>query len=352
MSPHLEWKEIDAYARGLLEGPAEVHLAECGECAAKLAKLREEEEVLRAALEPGEVSDEAVEAAASQALSAPRPRRSSFSILPLAAAAVLVLALVAVLAKTTPVLPEDPMGDALAANNRARLQEFGRKAAAHAPAALASELRALPPRVLYVEGGPRMEYRMLRKPLLEDGGLLVHTMLLSSREPEVYGKSEALPSIATMFPLDDRGLNRYDVIVLGEVRATRLASTADVFHRAMESFVARLGGTLVVIAGPDTGPESAARALDRLLPVDLSRAKEASADAAVASQALAASGVIRWRLDAPVREGTVVMATEKGAPVIVERRAGRGRVVWVASDDFWHWGTARQFALYRALLTQ
>jgi hypothetical protein len=47
---------------------------------------------------------------------------------------------------------------------------------------------------------------------------------------------------------------------------------------------------------------------------------EAPADVAVASQALAASGVIRWRLDAPV-QGTALMATEKGAPVIVERRA-------------------------------
>jgi hypothetical protein len=348
MNRHLDWKELDAYARGLVEGAVEVHLAECGECASKLAELREEESALRTALEPTDAPEDEVERVVQAAIATPRARAPrGLAFLPLAAAAALVVALIGVMTFRT---PADPLGDALAKGDFESLEKFGVKAARHATPAAAARLRALTPRILYVEGEPRAEHARLQHELLKDGTLAVHTMLLSSREPDVYGKSDSLARSATMFPLSDAQLREYDIIILGEVKATRIASSPDVLAAAMRSFVMRLGGTLVLIAGDKGSPADAHHAIDELLPVDLRAAKTVTEPARVGD----VPEPIRFHLSAPLREGArAVHSTSTGAAVVSSREAGRGRVVFVASDDFgfgWHTKPAGFYPFYRAIL--
>ena len=348
MNRHLDWKELDAYARGLVEGAIEVHLAECGECAAKLAELRDEESALRTALEPADAPEEEVERVVSAAIATPRARAPrGLAFLPLAAAAALVFALIGVMTFRP---PADPLGDALTKGDYESLEAFGVKAARHAVPAAAARLRGLTPRVLYVEGEPRAEYARLQHELLKDGTLAVHTMLLSSREPEVYGKSDSLARSATMFPLSDLQLRDYDVIILGEVKATRLASSPEVLAAAMRSFVTRLGGTLVLIAGDKSSAVDAHHALDELLPVDLRAAKRVTEPTRVGD----VPEPIRFHLAVPLRENArALAAASTGAPVISTRDSGRGRVIFVASDDFgfgWHTKPAGFYPFYRAML--
>jgi hypothetical protein len=359
MNRHLDWKELDLYARGLAEGAIEVHLAECGECAAKLAKLRDEEDAVKAALEPGDASEDEVDQAVARALATPKakpPRGLAF--VPLAAAAALVIALVGVMSYRP---PADPLGDALAHNDWSALERFGVKAARHAPAPLAAKLREMTPRVLVVEGAPRTDYKKLEPALLKDASLAAYTMLLSSREPDAYRRSEGLTKEVSIFPLADADLRDFDVIVLGQVKAARLASSPDVFAAAMRSFVTRLGGTLVCVAGEQSSPDDAHHAIADLMPIDFARATEVRDTAALEATAAArwtdlpGEGV-RWHLSAPLREGsTAWLVTARGAPVISVREAGRGRVIFVASDDFgyaWHTKPAGFFPFYRKMIVE
>lgn len=350
MNRHLDWNELDAAARGLIGGPAEVHLAECGDCAGRLGVFRDEEKVLRDALEPDAVPDLEIEAVVRR-VSETRLVRPRTGLLPLAAAAALVAALVIVLGGRP---GSDPIGEALAKGDRPALLRLGAKAAPHAPAALADELRRLPVRVLYAEAESRGEYRMLRPALLKDAGLLVHTMLLNSTDADLYGKSESAidaPSrfreIATIFPLADADLAEYDVVILGPVDAQRLASGPEVLRAAMTSFVSKFGGTLVLVAGPKSSPADAHHALGDLLPVDLARSTPVTA-AAVREERR-----VRWHLEAPLRAGAEVLEPAAGgAPLVTARKVGRGRVIFVGSDDFWSWGPAEQYRLYRGLIVR
>ena len=348
MNRHLEWKELDLYARGLAEGAIEVHLAECGECAAKLAVLRDEEETVKAALEPADASDDEVEPVVQAALAAPKARPArGLSFIPFAAAAALVIALVAIMAYRA---PSDPLGDALSKGDYAALSVYGRKAARWASPDVAAKLRDLTPRVLYAEGEPRAEQAKLEPKLLNDAGLSVHTMLLSSRESVVYRKSEGLTKDVTIFPLADADLREIDVIVLGRVKAARLASSADVLQAAMRSFVSRMGGTLVCVAGDKTTADDAHHALNELLPVDLAKG-------VVVTQDVEVQGIpeaLRVHIAAPLRADAKALVTASGgAPIVSVREVGRGRVVFVASDDIgygWRTKPAGYYPFYRSLI--
>jgi len=347
---HLDWKQIDLYARGLAEGPIEVHLAECGECAAKLAALRDEEDAVKTALEPGDASDDEIEPVVQAALLTPRAKPArGLSFIPFAAAAALVIALVAIMAYRA---PSDPLGDALSKGDYPSLSIYGRKAARWATPETAAKLRELPARVLYTEGEPRAEQAKLEPKLLNDAGLRVHTMLLSSRESIVYRKSEGLTRDVTMFPLADTDLREIDVIVLGDVKAARLATSADVLEAAMRSFVTRMGGTLVCIAGDKTAADDAHHALNSLLPVDLAKSVLVTKDVEVQGIPEA----LRVHIAAPLRaEGKALVTASGGAPIVSVREVGRGRVVFVASDDIgygWRTKPSGYYPFYRSLIVE
>ena len=104
-------------------------------------------------------------------------------------------------------------------------------------------------RILYVEGYPRWEYRYLKNDLMREKTTLLSCLLLSADNR--FAQEGNIP--INRFPDTQAEMNRYDVLVLGDVNP-------DYFSAAQEKiilrFVGRYGGGLGMIAGPDYAPDA------------------------------------------------------------------------------------------------
>jgi uncharacterized membrane protein len=104
-------------------------------------------------------------------------------------------------------------------------------------------------RILYVDGYPRWEYRYLKNDLMREKTTLLSCLLLSADNR--FAQEGNLP--INRFPDTQAELNRYDVLLLGDV-------DPDYFSAAQEKmilrFVGRYGGGFGMIAGPDYSPDA------------------------------------------------------------------------------------------------
>jgi uncharacterized membrane protein len=134
-------------------------------------------------------------------------------------------------------------------------------------------------RVLYVDTYPRWEYRRLKNFLVRGGESFVAQCLLLSAEPnfiqETTQLSDSSKSVAplTEFPQDFEQLDKYDVLVFGDVDPNLLVANPAKLPqvlRNIQKFVDN-GGGLVVIAGESWTPHAYGDTpLEELLPVDIS----------------------------------------------------------------------------------
>ncbi len=129
-------------------------------------------------------------------------------------------------------------------------------------------------RVLYVETLPRWEYRRLKNYLVRgDEAFRAHCLLLSA-ETEFVQEFTQLPGMSSIreFPSDFAQLDKYDVLIFGDVNPNLLASTPAKVQEILlniQKFVDN-GGGLAVIAGEGWTPRAYADSpLDELLPVDI-----------------------------------------------------------------------------------
>lgn len=420
---HPTWEELDAVRRETAPPEAAraaaAHVRDCGACASAMARLAGEDRELLDALAPPSASPEAVQEAETAAAlkfrelrtaGAIRPRRPWGAMIPLAAAAALGVALLAGVVRTPPVqpapLPADPVALALADLDRPALSaratrtllKYGRKAlpalrTAEAGAqgerldrlaAVRSLIEHDWPRVLLVYSHPRYEYQALSDYLLNDPGLLTHRLQLSA-DPELTGAVSAWAAAApdrvparfrapAGLPSTIEELAEYDAIVAGDSSAEDLGPLAGL----LGDFVEKLGGSLVLVAGPDSSKTgSLHRACAAFLPVELADAParegsirvkltdEGRTDACLAVETagqtreefFAEVPSLRWVQPVKVRpEAHVLLATEDGTPVVAASRRGRGRVAWVGSDDLYMWrgkvgGGKYHQPFYRALIT-
>lgn len=398
---------------------ATAHVRDCGACATAMARLAEEDRTLVEALVPPAGSAEAVTEAETAAVlkyrqlrnaGTLRPRRAWGAMIPLAAAAALSVALLAGVVRTpapvpTPA-PADPVAaaivdldrPALAPRATRTLLKYGRKALPSLRdaessaegerldriAAVRSLIEHDWPRVLLVYSHPRYEYQALSDYLLNDPGLLTHRIQLSA-DPELAGAVSVWAATApdrvpvrfrapASLPSTIDELAEYDVIVVGDSPSGDLGAMAGL----LGDFVERLGGSLVFVAGPDSSkPGSLHRAGAAILPVELAVAPTREGrirvkltadglnDACLAvdeqgqtrEEFFAAVPPLRWVQPATARtDSSVLLAAEDGTPVVAVRRSGRGRVMWVGSDDLYMWrgkvgGGKYHQPFYRALVS-
>lgn len=225
------------------------------------------------------------------------------------------------------------------------------------------EVRREPLRVLLVDGSPRWEYRAL-KPVLERDDTVQLQCYLHSADREYAAEDRtALRS----FPVTQDQLNRYDVIVWGDVDLSLLGPDVG---ELLQRFVVEHGGGLVCIAGEEFHPqEYRGTPLEVLLPVSLEgavaclagpgeaaprleltvegrsqrflRLADDAADDDLAWQALPPAA--EWFIRTPqVKPGASVLAVgaragEAPAPLIVQQRIGRGQVLYHGFDSTWKW---------------
>jgi uncharacterized membrane protein len=118
-------------------------------------------------------------------------------------------------------------------------------------------------KVLYVESYPRYEFRFLKN-LLEREETVDLSVLLADADPEYLEEDRVAIGF---FPTTKEELNKFDVVILGDV-APSLFSAAQV--EALREFVRVKGGGVFFLAGPEGNPQTFHDTpLEELLPVEL-----------------------------------------------------------------------------------
>jgi hypothetical protein len=224
--------------------------------------------------------------------------------------------------------------------------------------------------VLYVEGYPRFEYRYLKNALLREE-TIDSSILLLSADPE-FAQEGTSP--IRRFPETPDELNRYDVVIFGDVNPNAdWLSPAQA--RMLVDFVADAGGGFALLAGQYFAPHRfRGSPLERLVPVRIdpeflgrydrnlttpfrprltvegrhSRLFRFHPDPQVSADLFDSLPGLYWvaRTLGP-RPGAETLAehpnmsvpgeTVAGMPLMVLARYGAGKVFFCATDDTWQW---------------
>ena len=118
-------------------------------------------------------------------------------------------------------------------------------------------------RILLADGVPRWEYRYLNQLFRRDPHIEFDELLFS---PTVHGTGKLADR--PEFSNNVESYARYDVVILGDISPQQLPAAS---QQALEEFVRKRGGNLVVVAGQNSMPAAfAGQPLVDLLPVELS----------------------------------------------------------------------------------
>ena len=222
---------------------------------------------------------------------------------------------------------------------------------------------ATKPRVLYIEGDPKWEYKFIRRAIELDQGLELVSMLRTTQN-KVYRQGITKPDeLAQGFPATVEELFGYQAIIIGGVEANYFTPTQ---HELLRQFVDRRGGGLLWLGarnGLADGGWGSAQTAD-LLPVSLPNRNDTFRRDLVSVE-LTANGrdsllcrldddpqrnVERWKklpqlanfqsVGTP-KPGAVVLAEMQVArgrePLLVTQTYGRGRTAVLATSGTWRW---------------
>jgi hypothetical protein len=228
-------------------------------------------------------------------------------------------------------------------------------------------------RVLLVSGEPHAGERVWRNILKSDPSVdLVHFTILRPPEKQDGTPIKELSLIA--FPireLFDTKLDDFDLIIFD--RYSRRGVIPEAYLENVVRYV-RNGGAFLEAAGPNFGtPMSLSRTpLGAILPAeptgevyeegfkpqltDLGRRDPVTEGLPGAGPRGGEPSWGRWfrQIDARVHHGVTVMTGDRGDPLLVLDRVGKGRVAQLLSDEMWFWargfeGGGPQAALLRRL---
>jgi hypothetical protein len=119
-------------------------------------------------------------------------------------------------------------------------------------------------RVLLADGVARWEYRYLNQLFRREKHVKCEELLFFPR-PMGTGELAARPE----FPRDVEAWSRYDVVILGDISPQQLSGQS---QQALDEFVRKRGGNLIVVAGANSMPAAfAGDPLVDLLPVELAK---------------------------------------------------------------------------------
>ena len=222
-------------------------------------------------------------------------------------------------------------------------------------------------RLLYVEGYPRYEYRYLKNALVREQTMQISGLLIEADEQFIQEGTDPI----RRFPDTPEELNRYDVVLFGDVDPRGGCLTAAQMNMLLD-FVGNEGGGFGLIAGERAAPHRyLGTPLEKLIPVSIdsgflgrydaplvagyrpqltaegqrSRVFRFAADRATNATLFESLPELYWvaRTLGP-RPGASVLAehptlrTATGAmPIVVTGRYGAGKLFFQATDDTWRW---------------
>jgi uncharacterized membrane protein len=227
------------------------------------------------------------------------------------------------------------------------------------------------PRILYIEGEPKWEFKFIRRAMDEDRTLLLASILRTTQN-KIYRQGINTPAeLETGFPSKVDELFSYQAIVIGGVEAGYFTPTQ---MELLKSFVDRRGGGVLFLAGRGGLSEGGwnRSALTEMLPVVLPDRKgtfhrepatveltQAGRDSLICRlEESPEKNSERWKSlpyladyqeSGTPKPGAVVLvdgvAGGRGKfPLLVTQNYGRGRVAVMATQGTWRWQMTQPLA--------
>jgi hypothetical protein len=208
-------------------------------------------------------------------------------------------------------------------------------------------------KVLYVEGTLRWEYKFLKRTLTMDP-FIEPTLLLRTTADQAFQQSGG-EALKDGFPTSPDALSKFDVIILGDIPRAFLS---DEQVLALETFVGDRGGGLIITGGYHIlcSGEYAQTPLTKLLPVQPATTNKTLIQGEFSLEAEPHAktheilkGIISNLSEVRLERWYPVGGAKAGAEVLLRRRGktgetgiflaiqpyGKGRVLFLASDDLW-----------------
>jgi uncharacterized membrane protein len=220
------------------------------------------------------------------------------------------------------------------------------------------------PRILYLEGEPRWEFKFLRRAVEDDRNIDLVTILRTTQN-KIYRQGISNPKeLEEGFPSKVADLFAFEGVILGSVDAAYLTTNQ---QELLHQFVDRRGGGLLFLGGRDSLGEGgyAKSLLNDLLPVTLPDRKNTFVRVSATAELTAAGrdslitrieedpekNVERWKKlpylmnfqdpGQPKPGATVLVdsipSTGGRAPLLVTQNFGRGRTAVFATAGSWRW---------------
>lgn len=221
------------------------------------------------------------------------------------------------------------------------------------------------PKILYLEGEPRWEYGKLRSAFAEEKNVTLVSVLRSADGKFYRQGVESGEELQSGFPKTIDELFKYEAVILGSIEATFFNFEQ---LRWLEEFVARRGGTLLILGGSKSLSAGGYinTPITDLLPVYLSGEMSAESQTffaqptsrgreltAVRLADTAEASVKAWEQMPAITLPEVAREIKPGAtvilegrsksdknrvvPLLVEERYGRGRTLAFLASDTWRW---------------
>ena len=199
------------------------------------------------------------------------------------------------------------------------------------------DVTSVKPRILYVEGEPRWEYKFLRRAVEDDKTIEIVSMLRTSQNKIYRQGTRDAHELENGFPSKAEDLFQYQAIILGSVDAAWFTPTQ---QELLKQFVDRRGGGLLFLAGraslgdggyqrapftellPVTLPERKPSFHRERVPVELTPAGRESLICRIDDNP--AKSVTLWEHQKPFVEYQELGAVKPGGLVLLNRGQGRG----------------------------
>ena len=225
-------------------------------------------------------------------------------------------------------------------------------------------VEASKPRILYIEGEPRWEFKFIRRAVEDDRSLKLSTMLRTTQNKMYYQGFEEDKQQPDGFPTKAEELYKYAGLIIGDIEASYLTATQ---QELIREFANRRGGGILFLGGRETLSDGgySRSPLAELLPVKLLDHKGTfhRDPAKFELSALGRDSVIcrleeqpdrnaeRWK-KMPVladfqevgdpKPGAVVLAElnapgKRKSPLLITENYGRGRTALFATSGSWRW---------------
>ncbi|MBL8235937.1 MAG: hypothetical protein JNM66_00855 [Bryobacterales bacterium] len=219
------------------------------------------------------------------------------------------------------------------------------------------------PRVLYIEGEPRWEFKFIRRALEDDKNVQIVTMLRTTQN-KIYRQNVQNPKeLEAGFPATAEEMFAYEGIIIGTVEASYFTATQQALLKA---FVDRRGGGVLFLGGRASLAEGGYGASEfrDILPVSVGD-RRTTFYRDKANVELTANGrdnlslrleedpsrnAERWKKlpfladfqnPGTVKPGAVVhvesVSAQGRAPLLVTQNYGRGRTAVLATGGTWRW---------------